>query len=400
MSASSFDVAIVGAGPAGCTAAKTAAKLGLKTIVFDSRKQIGIPVQCGEYLPVPEEMQDLLPNSPRVARLVDVPSAVITNRSSRLLLVSPNNRAYEFRLVSNIIDRAKFDQHLANQAIAAGAQIQLQSTVLKRTNANQLVVKNKSGRQTINAKIIIGADGTQSRIARSIGVRYENRSRDLSPTIQFVMTNIDCDPNTTEMYFGSQIAPGGYAWVIPKDEATVNIGLGFRPAFLKNSDTALSYLHRFINSHPANADRMKNGKILRKTGAIVPVGGPVTRTYFNSVLLVGDAAGHVMASNGGGIPTALGGGEVAGIAAAKHIQENMPLCWYEETWKKEFGQELGSALDILRIADRILTSDNLTNRCMQLAGPRYLQHLIRCRLPFSVKIASKTLVKILALVSK
>ncbi|MFX1564381.1 MAG: geranylgeranyl reductase family protein [Promethearchaeota archaeon] len=399
MSASAFDVAIVGAGPAGCTAAKTTAKLGLKTIVFDSRKRVGVPVQCGEYLPVPEEMQNLLPDSPRIARLVDAPSEVITNRSSRLLLASPNNRTFEFRLVSNIIDRAKFDQYLANQAIAAGAQIRLQTTVLKRTSANQLLVKNKMGRQMIKAKIVIGADGTHSRIARSIGVHYSNRIRDLSPTIQFVLSDIECDSNTTEMYFGNQIAPGGYAWVIPKDESTANIGLGFRQSFKTNSQTALSYLRRFITSHPTNADRMKNGKIIRRTGAIVPVGGPVSRTFSNSVLLVGDAAGHVMASNGGGIPTALGGGELAGIAAAQHLQENQPLSWYEEAWKKEFGQELKSALEILRISDLIMTSDTLMNRCMRLAGPRYLRHLIRCRLPFPVKLASRTLVKILALIS-
>jgi digeranylgeranylglycerophospholipid reductase len=301
--------------------------------------------------------------------------------------------------VSNIIDRAKFDQHLEEQAKNAGAQIQLQTTVMKRTNSNQLIVRSRTGRQTINAKIVIGADGAQSRIARSIGMVYENRARDLSPTIQFVLTNVECDPNTTEMYFGNQIAPGGYAWVIPKDESTVNIGLGFRKPFASPSETALSYLHRFINSHPANAKRMKNGKIVRKTGAIVPAGGPLPRTYTDSVLLIGDAAGHVMASNGGGIPTALGGGELAGIAATQNLQHNQPLGWYEDTWKKEFGQELQSALDILRIADRIMPSDSLTNRCMQLAGPRYLQHLIRCRLPFPVKLASKTLVRILALIS-
>ncbi|MFX1577792.1 MAG: geranylgeranyl reductase family protein [Promethearchaeota archaeon] len=399
MTNSSYDVAIVGAGPAGCIAAKVAAQHGLKTIVFDSRKQVGLPVQCGEYLPVPEEMQDLLPNAPRICRLVDVPKDVITNQSSRLLLVSPNNSSFEFRLASNIIDRAKFDQYLAHNAEAAGAQIKLQTTVLKRTKSNQLIIRNRSGQQKIVAKIVIGADGTLSRIARSIGITYENKARDLSPTIQFVMTNVKCDPNTTEMYFGKKIAPGGYAWIIPKDKSTVNVGLGFRPLYNTNSETALSYLNRFIKAHPANLHRLKNGKILRKTGAIVPVGGPVSRTYSNSVLLVGDAAGHVMASNGGGIPTALGGGELAGIAAAKHLQENTPLSWYEEAWKREFGKELSSALNILRIADRVMTSDNLTNRCMQLAGPRYLQHLIRCRLPFSVKLASKTLVKIIALVS-
>lgn len=399
MSTPSYDVAVVGAGPAGSTAARMVAKYGLNTILLDSRKQVGVPIQCGEYLPIPNEMLDLLPNSPRIARLVDVPKAVITNRSTRLRLFSPFCNEFEFKLVSNVIDRAKFDQYLAQQAEDAGARIQLGTKVLTRTSTNSLVLQNKTGRRRISAKVVIGADGVQSRVAKSIGVQYTNRARDLSPCIQYVMAGVDCDPRTTEMYFGNQIAPGGYAWVIPKNESTVNIGLGFRKPFASTFSTAFSYLQHFISSHPSIAPRMKNGKVIRKTGAIVPAGGPMTKTYSDSVLLIGDAAGHVMASNGGGIPTALGGGEIAGLATVQHLGEGMPLSWYEETWKKEFGQELLTALDILRIADAVMTSDKLTDRCMRLAGPRYLQHLIRCRLPFPVKLASKTLVKVLKLLS-
>ncbi len=400
MAIPTFDVAVVGAGPAGCTAARVAATHGLNTVVFETRKHVGVPVQCGEYLPVPEEMKNLLPNSPRISRLVDVPKELITNRTSRLLLVTPLNQRFKFNLYANIINRAKFDQYLAHQAEDAGAQIHLETTVLKRTGSNQLLIRDKSSQQKITAKIVIGADGTQSRVARSIGIQYANRARDLSPTIQYVVTNVDCDPNTTEMYFGKNIAPGGYAWIIPKDESTVNIGLGFRHIFTSPVDTALSYLKRFLYSHPAVAYRMKNGVVLRKTGAIVPAGGPMIKTYSDSVLLVGDAAGHVMASNGGGIPTALGGGEIAGIAAAQNLKEGTPLSWYEETWKREFGQELLSALEILRIADTIMPSDHLTDHCMRLAGSRYLQHIIRCRLPFPVRLAAKTLVKILKVLYK
>ena len=399
MSKDSYDVAIVGAGPAGCTAAKVATQNGLKTIVFDGRKQIGKPVQCGEFLPIPEELKNIFPNSARIARLANVPKKFITNRTSQLMLSSPSNHQFEFSFISNIIDRAKYDPYLAEQAKTEGAEIHLQTTVIRRTESNQLILRNKSGRQIINAKVIIGADGAQSRIAQSLGACYQNKIHDLSPAIQFVMANIECDLNTTEMYFGHQIAPGGYAWVIPKSETMVNIGLGFRRAFAFTSENAFSYLQRFISSHPANVQRMKKGKILRKSGAIIPMGGPISKTYSDSVLLVGDAAGHVMASNGGGIPTALGGGELAGIAAAQHIHQNQPLSWYEAAWKNEFGQELSSALDVLRVADKIIMSDNLTDLCMRLAGPRYLQQLIRCRLPFPVRFASKTFVKILAFLS-
>jgi len=98
MSTGSYDVAIVGAGPAGCTAAKVATQHGLKTIVFDGRKQIGKPVQCGEFLPIPEELKNIFPNSARIVRLANVPQNFITNRTSLLMLSSPSNHQFEFSL--------------------------------------------------------------------------------------------------------------------------------------------------------------------------------------------------------------------------------------------------------------------------------------------------------------
>jgi digeranylgeranylglycerophospholipid reductase len=116
----SYDVIVVGAGPAGCTAARVTAAAGFKTLVVDRRKEIGIPIHCGEFLPAPREMRDLLRNSPRAARLVDIPSNLITNRTNRLMLVSPLSNEFYFKLDARVIDRTKFDRHLATKAVNAG----------------------------------------------------------------------------------------------------------------------------------------------------------------------------------------------------------------------------------------------------------------------------------------
>ncbi|MFX1562039.1 MAG: geranylgeranyl reductase family protein [Promethearchaeota archaeon] len=392
----SVDVAIVGSGPAGCAAARVTAEYGLSTVIFDSRSKVGVPIQCGEYLPTPNEIRDLLPHSPRAPKLVSVNSDYVTNQCSHLRLFSPHGNGFEFALKANIINRTLFDQQLAHQAEEAGAKLHLQSTAIKRTSNNTLIINSKkTGRTNVRARIVIGADGAQSRIARSIGMVYTNKAQDYSKTVQFVMKNVDSDPDFTEMYFGSQIAPGGYAWIIPKGDSIANVGLGLRECFGANNVRALDYLQRFIRFHPIASAQLKNAKIIRRTGAILPVGGPLKKTYSDSVLLAGDAAGHVMASNGGGIPTALVGGDIAGHTAVKHLDEEVPLSWYEETWKKEIGSELFSALLILRIADQVMISDNLTNLCMRLAGIRYMRHLIRCRLPWPVNFASKSIVKIM-----
>ncbi|MHA2119526.1 MAG: geranylgeranyl reductase family protein, partial [Candidatus Thorarchaeota archaeon] len=220
--------------------------------------------------------------------------------------------------------------------------------------------------------------------------------RELCPSLNYVITEIECDPKTTEMYFGKQVAPGGYAWIIPKGDDIANIGFGMRRPFGAPEVPLKQYLRRFIQSHPLVSPRTKKSTIVSRVGAIIPVGGPVDRTYSKNAVLVGDAAGHVMASNGGGIPTALVGGEIAGEAVVSHLTDGASLGIYEETWSKEIGKELYTALRILRIADQVMPSDRITDQCMRLAGPRYLKHLIRCRLPVPVDFASRTLVKVLS----
>jgi flavin-dependent dehydrogenase len=200
------------------------------------------------------------------------------------------------------------------------------------------------------------------------------------------------------MYFGSQVAPGGYAWIIPKGESTANVGFGMRRPFGEPAVSLKQYLRRFIKSHPLVSSRTKKAKIVSRVGAIIPIGGPVVKTYSENALLVGDAAGHVMASNGGGIPTALVGGEIAGESVINHLTDGDSLSAYEASWKREIGTELFTALRILRIADQVMPSDRITDQCMRLAGSRYLKHLIRCRLPAPVDLASKTLVRFLRIV--
>ncbi len=391
----SYDVIVVGAGPAGCTAARVTAAAGYKTLVVDRRKEIGVPIHCGEFLPAPREMRDLLRNSPRAARLVDIPSNLITNRTNRLMLVSPLSNEFYFKLDARVIDRTKFDMHLATKAENAGAEIVLKSAAIERSKSNRLVMRQDGQSVEMTARVVIGADGPSSIISKSLGNHYHNPGRDLCPSLNYVLTEIDCDPQTTEMYFGNTIAPGGYAWIIPKSDDTANVGFGMRRPFGAPEVPLKEYLRRFIKGHPLVFPRTGNSTIVTRVGAIIPVGGPVDRTYSENAVLVGDAAGHVMASNGGGIPTAVAGGEIAGESVVNHLADGVSLSSYEEMWRNEIGKELYTALRILRIADQVMPSDRITDQCMRLAGSRYLKHLIRCRLPVPVDFASKTLVRVL-----
>ncbi|MHA1903855.1 MAG: geranylgeranyl reductase family protein [Candidatus Thorarchaeota archaeon] len=399
MTVESFDVAVVGAGPAGSTVARVAAENGLSTVVFDRRSTVGIPIHCGELLPIPAEIRNLFPNCPRLPKLVDIPKRFITNRTSLIRLVSPFGHKFDFSFRANIIDRTHFDQFLADRATKAGADIRLNSRVISRTDSNNMNVRTNNQQITVRARVVIGADGPKSIIAESIGNRYQNEERDLSPALNFIMDNVECESDIVEMYFGQSIAPGGYTWIIPKSKTSANVGFGMRKSVAQAGLPLKQYLYNFIKSNPSTASNLRDATIKSRVGAIIPVGGPVKRTYSRNVVLVGDAAGHVMASNGGGIPTALAGGQIAGEIVASHLLDNNSLSLYEDSWNKEFGAELYTALAILRIADQVMTSDRLTGWCMRFAGIRFLEPLIRCRLPAPVDFASKTLVKVLSILA-
>ena len=390
----SYDVAVVGAGPAGSSAAGVVARTGLRTIVIDRRHNVGIPVQCGELVPTPSEARRLFPQSKLMPRAVHVPKRFVTNTTKLIRLVSPNGSTYEFPFSANIIDRAEFDQDLAHQFQDAGAEFLVGSTVVKRSNKNKLLIKSEISETEISSKLVIGADGANSVVARSLGHNFVQPDKDLSPSLQYVMSGADVDTAVVEMHFGERIAPGGYAWCIPKGDGIANIGFGMRRSLAQDSTQLRAYLERF--TFQVLSKSLKNAKILSRVGAIIPMGGPLRKTWANSVLLIGDAAGHVMASNGGGIPTALCGGAIAGDVASRHLRNGSPLSEYEDIWKKEYGKELETALRVLQVADTVMPSDTITDISMKLAGVRFLEPLIRCRLPTPVDIASKTLVKVLS----
>ncbi len=208
-----YDVAVVGAGPAGTSAALVAAKNDLRTVLFDRRANIGTPVQCGELIPTPTEARRLFPHSTMMSKSVNVPREFITNRTKVIRLISPNGSSYEFPFEANIVDRSRFDKHLGKSAADAGVEIQQNSMVTNRSRKNKLTVRSKSSVHSVNAKIVIGADGSRSIVARSLGPRFIHSESDLSPSLQYVMSEVNLDPSVVEMHFGNSIAPGGYAWV-------------------------------------------------------------------------------------------------------------------------------------------------------------------------------------------
>ncbi|MHC4248953.1 MAG: geranylgeranyl reductase family protein, partial [Planctomycetota bacterium] len=297
-----FDVAVVGAGPAGSTAARFAALGGASTVCLERRRVVGSPVQCGEFLPDTAELRRMFPQDPGTVELLQPEDDFICARTHTLRMFSPSRHAYDVPFDGCVVDRDRFEQELAAKAARAGAEIRTSTRVLALQGG---VLKASSG--PVRARVVIGADGPKSVVARSIGLREDAR---MAFGVQYVCRG-SFDPSVVEMHFGP-VARGGYAWVIPKGKTVANVGLGGRTpggrAALKDD------LDRFVRLlEERNGRRLERGRF---TAGLIPVGGPRRRTVIGDVLLAGDAAGHLMPANGGGIPTAMICARIAGEVAA------------------------------------------------------------------------------------
>jgi len=304
-----FDVIVVGAGPAGSTTAEYAAKGGARTLILEKRKKVGYPVQCGEYLPILSDIQGILPRAPNLEDLFDIPTGLIEKRLPLIRVHSPRGKTFDLPFEGYTVDRLRFDPHLASKAEKAGAELRTGTRVMNVSNG---VVKTTHG--DYKGKVIVGADGPKSTVARSVGL----------PAPSQISQCLCCDmpgdfPAMTQMWFG-KIAPGGYAWVIPKAKSA-NIGLGVQHHISKKPLTTL--FREFKKQFGEKPNWTSGGP--------VPVSGPVKETVRGNVMLVGDAAGFIMASNGGGIITAMVAGREAGQVAAKHINEGAPVSDYERS---------------------------------------------------------------------
>ena len=347
------DVIVVGAGPAGSTTARYAAKAGLDVLLIDKRRVIGVPVCCGEFNASPEVLASTLPNAPGLDELFPIDSQLIRREIREAVAVSPGGREYEFELPGYTLDRDAFDRHLADAAVREGAVLSPDTKFLGR-EGRQVT----TSRGDVEARVVVAADGPLSRVCRSAGME---RSAVLAPAIT---CRVDGEfGDRLQFFFGNRIAPGGYAWIFPK-RGCANVGLG-----VQKRGTPVPVLLRTFLARMGFAGR-------DVMAGFVPVSGPIQVTVRENVLAVGDAAGHVVASNGGGIATAMICGRLAGLAAARHLLRGEPLVAYEREWRSAIGQELLAAARTKRMADPVLGSDFLLERTMSLLGGRGIADVV------------------------
>ena len=355
------DVVVVGAGPAGSLAARASAEGGATTLLVDHRPELGNPVQCGEFLPAPHELADLFDAPALIDRAFSVPPNAVLRETHWMRCVSPYGHAFRFPLAGCTVSRRAFDKALAARAEGAGAEVRFPAGVVRVRDDGVDLADGTA----VEAKVIVGADGPLSTVGRAIGI--------VPPRTLFRMITATVEgplDDQIDLFFG-HAAPGGYAWRFPRAH-DANVGLGV--ARLPRGRTLDTLLERFV------ADERLAG-VRERTRWWVPVGPPPPSLVRGRALLTGDAANLVMATNGGGIPTAMLSGWLAGSAAADHVQDGRPLAAYDRAWRTALFAPLDRAARLQRFGERFAGFDPVLALGMRYIGTSGLDAMMRLRWP-------------------
>lgn len=344
------DVLVVGAGPAGSMAAKTAAENGVDVIFIEEHKVPGTPVFCGEGLSIGGITHGgLEPVEPYVCQQI-----------STARVVAPNGTKVDLSAIDwtgYTLDRSEFDKALADNAVKAGAKLMTEVSAIGVIKEDEKVVGVnaivKGQKAEFRAKVVIGADGHWSIIRRSAGLA--NYFSDWVTCAQYKLSGLNLEDSTiNEFWVGEKYAPGGYAWVFPKSKTIANVGLGVRQ---KHTKPAIEYLKDFI----ANDQRFRNAKIEYKSGGICPVSGQLEEIVLDGLMLTGDSAGQLIPMTGAGIHSGIESGKMAGRIAAEAVNENdtsaKKLGEYKTEFDEYWGKRIIEAGKVLHMLDKFNDED-------------------------------------------
>ncbi len=359
-----WDVIVIGGGPAGSTVARYVAEGGKDILVIDGRESIGSPLQCGELVPSNDEMRRLCPDVPDIDDLLQTPEAAISLRTSEMHLVPPSGRPLRYPFEGLMLDRVAHDEWLVDLAISKGANYLTNARV---ESVDGETVTLRDGRE-YSARIIVGAGGHNDPLRRS---HWEESG--LKIPIKFVLMD-GAFGDAVELHFGS-IAPGGYAWMFPK-QGGANIGVGIQNKYAKDRSLNL-FADEFIGRYGEDIT-------FRGAGSL-PMSGTIDCFVKDNHLLVGDSAGMVLPSNGAGITIAMIGGRIAGKAIVSYFENDASLHEYEVEWKRQMGAVMRNSKRSFRIGSWIMRlPDWVLNLAFNPLTKPFVWRFVTCRKPFII----------------
>jgi len=324
MNPSKLDVLIVGGGPSGLHAARLLAREGLEVAVLERKRQIGDHVVCAGIV------------GERAFQEFDLPRDSIWTEIKKVKLISPLSSllTYEHPLpFAYSVDRQEFDRYLGRSAQSQGAAIHLENEVVdisRQKDFMEITAMEKGLQKTrYRARVVMLATGINYRLHHKLGL---GEPKDF---LHGVQAELDlCDVECTQVIVGRDVAPGGFAWLVPIGDRSARIGL------ITEKDPE-GCLLRFKNKlFPEPISGFDKDRIQFKAIAQ----GLVSRTYGDRVLAVGEAAGQVKTTTGGGIYFGLLCSEIAARVLKKGFKSGTltasTLAEYEKSWKGAIQKEI------------------------------------------------------------
>jgi len=360
-----YDVIVVGGGPAGSTAARRIAQRNLSVVIFDK-----------DAFPRNKACAGGIRNF--VAENLDFSiESVVERKVYGQRLYGPSGVLVDCRrsyASGHMVMRTEFDHLLLQKAGEAGADVRDGVKIVDvEQNQEKVTVKTEDG-QKISSKYLIGADGINSTVAKSLGF-YKGWSNDSAAIAIQVEAEVgketvericgvpsDKEGVAIDIFFGP--VPHGYAWCFPK-KSILSVGAGCRQDRAKNIRGDFNkWFDDFKQKHDISPT------ILSDTAARLPYSGAVKKTVMGRTILIGDTAGFVNPFSGEGIPMAITSGIIAAPVIEKALKGANPrvLSEYEKGWKEAFGDDLKIGKGLAKM---IYKSNKNMETIMQIAHKDY-----------------------------
>jgi len=336
-----YDAIVIGAGPAGLQAARQLATRQFRVAVLEEHQVVGDPVHCTGVL-AREAFDEF-----------SLSTESILNELTTARFISPSGQdiVYRTRVVEAVVvDRALFDGSLADETVRAGAELIRGARVSRITATADGVTIHVADQPLLHARSCVLACGGRYALHRQLGLGVPSL---LLHTAQRELPA--STPGDVEVHFGSEVAPRGFAWVVPVQRG----GRSFARIGVMAEADAPTYFMRVVD------------RVAERWGVELPLAGPprlkilplsrISRTYGDRFIVVGDAAGLVKPTTGGGIYYSLVSASIGAAVLGAALQEGdlsaTRLSEYERRWRARLESELDTQLSFRLLAQRMPDED-------------------------------------------